>query len=38
LVQNGQLRKRFDGFVEEWQQVCKVFLEFKAPLADIQRF
>lgn len=38
LSEDGQLRERFDDFVQQWQGVCKVLPEFKVAVADIQTF
>jgi extracellular factor (EF) 3-hydroxypalmitic acid methyl ester biosynthesis protein len=38
LSQKGQLRERFNDFVQQWQGVCRVLPAFKVAVADIQTF
>jgi extracellular factor (EF) 3-hydroxypalmitic acid methyl ester biosynthesis protein len=38
LGQPGELPKRFDELMLQWQKMCKVLPEFKVAVADIQTF
>jgi extracellular factor (EF) 3-hydroxypalmitic acid methyl ester biosynthesis protein len=38
IRQPDGLRARFDAFVQEWQNTCKVRPEFKVAISDIQTF